>query len=73
MRIAILDDYQNVATDLANFEALTTELNAELTVFTEHISHDDAVVCEALKNFDVIVAMRERTPSRHQGLHCSRS
>lgn len=62
MRIAILDDYQNVATDLTNFEALTTELNAELTVFTEHISHDDAVVCEALKNFDVIVAMRERTP-----------
>lgn len=62
MRIAILDDYQNVATDLADFEGLATELNAELTVFTEHLGHDDTAVCAALKGFDVIVAMRERTP-----------
>lgn len=62
MRIAILDDYQNVATDLADFEGLATELNAELTVFTEHLGHDDVAVCKALKDFDVIVAMRERTP-----------
>lgn len=62
MRIAILDDYQNVATDLADFEGLATELNAELTVFNEHLGHDDATVCAALKDFDVIVAMRERTP-----------
>ena len=62
MRIAILDDYQNVATDLADFEGLATELNAELTVFTEHLGHDDVAVCTVLKDFDVIVAMRERTP-----------
>lgn len=62
MRIAILDDYQNVATDLADFDGLATELNAELTVFTEHLGHDDTAVCAALKGFDVIVAMRERTP-----------
>lgn len=62
MRIAILDDYQNVATDLADFEGLATELDAELTVFNEHLGHDDATVCAALKDFDVIVAMRERTP-----------
>jgi len=62
MRIAILDDYQNVATDLADFDGLATELNAELTVFTEHLGHDVTAVCAALKDFDVIVAMRERTP-----------
>lgn len=62
MRIAILDDYQNVATDLADFAGLATELHAELTVFTEHLGHEDAAVCTALKDLDVIVAMRERTP-----------
>ncbi|MGO2809780.1 MAG: D-2-hydroxyacid dehydrogenase family protein [Glutamicibacter arilaitensis] len=62
MRIAILDDYQNVATALADFEGLAAELKAELTVFNEHLGHEDSEVCAALASFDVIVAMRERTP-----------
>lgn len=62
MRIAILDDYQDVARQLANWNALTQEQAAELTVFTQHLGHDDEVVCRALQDFEVIVAMRERTP-----------
>ncbi|MPY84415.1 MAG: D-2-hydroxyacid dehydrogenase family protein [Actinophytocola sp.] len=56
MRIAILDDYQNVARSFADWD----RLDAEITVFTEHIKNPDDVVA-ALAGFDVVVAMRERT------------
>lgn len=56
MRIAILDDYQNVARSFADWD----RLDAEITVFTEHITDPDDVVA-ALAGFDVVVAMRERT------------
>lgn len=56
MRIAILDDYQNVARSFADWD----RLGAEITVFTEHIKDPDDVVA-ALAGFDVVVAMRERT------------
>ena len=55
-RIAILDDYQDVATELADW----TGLPGEVTVFTEPFAGADAVVA-ALAGFDVLVAMRERT------------
>jgi phosphoglycerate dehydrogenase-like enzyme len=55
MRVAILDDYQQVALAYANWP------DAEYTVFTEHIERTQALV-RALEPFDVIVAMRERTP-----------
>lgn len=57
MRIAILDDYQNVALELADWDSL----NAEVRVFTEHIADPDELV-RRLAGFDVVVAMRERTP-----------
>ncbi|WP_197321247.1 D-2-hydroxyacid dehydrogenase family protein [Saccharomonospora sp. NB11] len=57
MRIAILDDYQNVALSLADWDSL----DAEIRVFTEHIADQDELV-RALAGFDVVVAMRERTP-----------
>ncbi|WP_041540463.1 D-2-hydroxyacid dehydrogenase family protein [Catenulispora acidiphila] len=56
MKIAILDDYQNVALSLADWEAL----DAETTVFTEPFA-DAAGAVRALAGFDVVVAMRERT------------
>lgn len=56
MRIAILDDYQNVALSLADWDSL----GAEITVFTEYIADEDTLV-RALAGFDVVVAMRERT------------
>jgi phosphoglycerate dehydrogenase-like enzyme len=59
MRVAILDDYQQVALASADWSAVR-EL-AEIYVFTEHIARTDALV-DALEPFDVIVAMRERTP-----------
>ncbi len=58
MRIAILDDYQNAARSLADWDSLP----GEATFFTEFLGHDDDAVCRALQDFDVIVAMRERTP-----------
>lgn len=62
MRIAVLDDYHDISRTLADFQSLAQELDAELSVFTEFLGHDDATVIAALQPFDVIVAMRERTP-----------
>jgi phosphoglycerate dehydrogenase-like enzyme len=56
MKIAILDDYQNVATSLADWGSLA----AEVVVFTEPFADADEVV-RGLAGFDVLVAMRERT------------
>ncbi|KOG61414.1 D-2-hydroxyacid dehydrogenase family protein [Streptomyces varsoviensis] len=58
-RVAILDDYQRVAHRYADWDALPG--HPELTVFTEHLGGPDDVVA-ALEPFDVVVAMRERTP-----------
>lgn len=62
MRIALLDDYHDIARSLADFDLLAEDLEAELTVFTEHLGHEDETVIAALQPFDVIIAMRERTP-----------
>jgi phosphoglycerate dehydrogenase-like enzyme len=59
MRIAILDDYQDVALASADWRGLPGP--PDITVFREHIARPDALA-EALQPFDVIVAMRERTP-----------
>jgi phosphoglycerate dehydrogenase-like enzyme len=59
MKIAILDDYQNVALEMADWSALSKR--AEITVFNDHVSEPSALV-ERLLPFDVVCAMRERTP-----------
>ena len=59
MRVAILDDYQQVALASADWSAVTAQ--ADIYVFTEHIARTDALV-SALEPFDIVVAMRERTP-----------
>src|SRR6266851_5361637 len=58
MRVAILDDYQRVALDCADWDTLP---DAEITVFSEHMAGVDELAV-ALAPSDVIVAMRERTP-----------
>ena len=58
-RVAILDDYQNIAFQAADWSSLPSDV--ELMVFNEHIKGEQAVV-DALTDFDVVVAMRERTP-----------
>lgn len=59
LRIAVLDDYQDVALHSADFSVLPA--GSELRVFREHLADEDALV-ERLSEFEVIVAMRERTP-----------
>ncbi|MFB7574501.1 D-2-hydroxyacid dehydrogenase family protein [Streptomyces sp. NPDC056165] len=57
MKVAVLDDYQNVALSLADWDSL----HAQVDVFSEPFTHETAVVA-VLADYDVIVAMRERTP-----------
>jgi phosphoglycerate dehydrogenase-like enzyme len=58
-RIAVLDDWQRVARASADWSPL--EARADLHFFTEPFaSEDDAAT--ALAGFDVVLAMRERTP-----------
>jgi phosphoglycerate dehydrogenase-like enzyme len=59
VRIAVLDDYQNVALSLADWSAL--DERAAVTVFNDYLADSDAVV-ERLQPFDVVCVMRERTP-----------
>src|SRR6202790_3898405 len=59
MKIAILDDYQNVALKMADWSALTRR--SEITVFNDHVADPSALV-ERLLPFDVVCVMRERTP-----------
>jgi phosphoglycerate dehydrogenase-like enzyme len=58
-RLAILDDYQQVSGDYADWDSLGDAVS--VTVFSSPFaSKADAV--QALLGFDVVVAMRERTP-----------
>src|SRR5580700_3740593 len=59
MNVAILDDYQNVALQLADWSGVRR--HAEITVFNDHIADPSGVV-ERLRPFDAICVMRERTP-----------
>src|SRR6201982_1103856 len=59
MKMAILDDYQNVALRLADWSAVRR--HAEITVFNDHVADPSAVV-ERLRPFGAICVMRERTP-----------
>ena len=58
MKIAVIDDWQDVARSSADWSRLATR--AELIFFTEAFgSEDDAAL--ALADFDIILTMRERT------------
>jgi phosphoglycerate dehydrogenase-like enzyme len=59
IRIGILDDYQNVSLQMADWSPLAGR--ALITVFNDHLSNLDKVV-ERLLPFDVVCVMRERTP-----------
>jgi phosphoglycerate dehydrogenase-like enzyme len=58
-RVAILDDYQNVALSLADWSVL--DGRATVTVFNDHLADADAVI-ERLQPFEIVCVMRERTP-----------
>jgi phosphoglycerate dehydrogenase-like enzyme len=59
IRVAVLDDYQDVALSLADWSVL--DARATVTVFNDHLA-DSATVIERLQPFDVVCVMRERTP-----------
>jgi len=59
LKVAVLDDYQNVAHHFADWEKLSE--NIELKVFNEYIG-DNTNLLEKLIDFDVLCLMRERTP-----------
>ncbi|HIF80406.1 MAG TPA: D-2-hydroxyacid dehydrogenase family protein, partial [Gammaproteobacteria bacterium] len=59
MKLAILDDYQGVALEAADWSSIAPAVT--ISVFDKHLGDADAVV-RALDEFDIIVAMRERTP-----------
>ena len=58
-RVAVLDDYQDVALSLADWSVL--DARATVTVFNDHLADSDAVV-ERLQPFEIVCVMRERTP-----------
>jgi D-3-phosphoglycerate dehydrogenase len=57
-RCAILDDYQNVALQVADWSNIKGDV--ELTAFNEALGPPDKVIA-ALKDFDIVCLMRERT------------
>ena len=58
-QIAVLDDYQNVAFESADWSMLRDR--ADITVFQDHVDDADGVVTRLLP-FDIVCVMRERTP-----------
>lgn len=59
LHAAILDDYQNVALSLAEWSRLKEQV--AFTAFNDHLSDVDAVAAR-LKDFEIVIMNRERTP-----------
>jgi phosphoglycerate dehydrogenase-like enzyme len=55
---AILDDYQNIALSSADWSPVKSDV--DIKVFNAHLGGPDQVIA-ALKDFAIVVAMRERT------------
>ena len=58
MKVAILDDYQNVSLILGSFEKLKKDF--DFHVFNQSFENEDSAI-EQLKDFEVLLVMRERT------------
>jgi phosphoglycerate dehydrogenase-like enzyme len=59
LRCAILDDYLNVASTVADWSKVSDRV--DITVFKEPLASTEAAA-SALADFEIICAMRERTP-----------
>ena len=59
LKVAVLDDYQGVALEMADWASLGPEVRVH--VFRDHLREENAVV-ERLREFETVAAMRERTP-----------
>ena len=58
-KVALLDDYQQVALQYAEWDSLSPECS--VTVFYDHLTDEGAIV-DRLMDFDIVMALRERTP-----------
>lgn len=58
-RVALLDDYQGVALSMADWKSLPT--GTDVVVFKDHLADEDALAAR-LADFDIVMALRERTP-----------
>lgn len=58
-RVAVLDDYPAAVLDAADWGVLHDR--AEVAVFTDRVGNEDTLI-DRLREFDVVVATRERTP-----------
>src|ERR1700710_1407680 len=59
LRCAILDDYMNLTLQMADWSAISDRV--DVTVFNQPFASAEAAA-SALKDFEIICAMRERTP-----------
>jgi D-3-phosphoglycerate dehydrogenase len=59
LRVAILDDYQNVALKFADWSPLKDKIG--ITVFDKPFASQEEAI-RALQDFEIVCAMRERTP-----------
>jgi phosphoglycerate dehydrogenase-like enzyme len=59
MRVAVLDDYQNVALQMTDWSVLPSDVQVQ--VFRDHLA-DPQEVAQRLRGFEIVMAMRERTP-----------
>ncbi len=59
MKIAVLDDYQGVARQMADWSALPPD--SEIEAFPDHLA-DETDLVNRLKDFQAVIGMRERTP-----------
>ena len=59
LKVAILDDYQNVSQQFVDIEKLSGKY--EIKIFSEPFA-DEAEVLEQLADFEALLIMRERTP-----------
>ena len=59
LKVAILDDYQNVAQQFVDIQKLSGKY--EFKIFSEPFL-DEAETLEQLADFEALLVMRERTP-----------
>ena len=59
LNLALLDDYQGVALQFANWDSLASECS--VTAFRDHLTDEEAIV-DRLHGFGAVMALRERTP-----------
>jgi phosphoglycerate dehydrogenase-like enzyme len=59
MRLAIIDDYEKVASKMGDWNRLGSEINMD--IYPDHLTEERALV-DRLYPYDILIIMRERTP-----------